>query len=147
MSPDRRVVVDTNVIISGILLPRSAPGRALTTIVRHTYPLVSGDTFRELHEKLLLPKFDRYVSVSSRQAFLKRFLAVAAFIPVSTTLEACRDPKDNKFLELALDGEADWIVSGDRDLLVLHPFRGIPVLTPQAFLTAYDPDTAADGPA
>jgi predicted nucleic acid-binding protein len=78
---------------------------------------------------------------------LKRFLTVAAFIPVSSTVRAWRDPRDDKFLELALDGEADWIVSGDQDLLVLHPFRGIPVLTPQAFLTAHDPGAAVDGPA
>lgn len=137
MGHERRVVVDTNVLISGILLPESPTSKAIDVILRTAFPLLSGDTFRELHEKLLLPKFDRYVSVLERQDFLKRFLLISAFIPVNSTITDCRDPKDNKFLELAVDGAADWIVSGDQDLLVLNPFRGIPVITPQEFLEEF----------
>ena len=51
---------------------------------------------------------------------------------------ACRDPKDDKFLEIAVAGEADVIVSGDQDLLVLHPFAGIPIVPPNAFLRMLD---------
>ena len=47
----------------------------------------------------------------------------------------CRDPNDDKFLELALSGGADCIVSGDKDLLVLHPFRGVPIVTPRDFVS------------
>jgi predicted nucleic acid-binding protein len=50
-------------------------------------------------------------------------------------ITACRDPKDNKFLELAVSGQATHLISGDPDLLVLSPFRGIPIVTPQAFVT------------
>ena len=53
---------------------------------------------------------------------------------VDTVITACRDPKDNKFLEAAIAARADVIVTGDADLLALHPFRGIPILSPAAFL-------------
>jgi predicted nucleic acid-binding protein len=61
---------------------------------------------------------------------------MAAAVPVSITerIVACRDPTDDKFLELAVNGRPDVIVSGDRDLLVLDPFRGIPIITPAVFI-------------
>jgi len=55
-------------------------------------------------------------------------------VAVNEAITACRDAKDDKFLELAVSGKASHIVSGDADLLVLHPFRSIAILTPQAFL-------------
>ncbi len=69
-----------------------------------------------------------------------QFLAVlvreATLVEITETIAECRDPKDDKFLELAIGGKAACIVSGDKDLLVLHPFRGIPILTPAGF-TSY----------
>jgi predicted nucleic acid-binding protein len=49
-------------------------------------------------------------------------------------VKGCRDPKDDKFLEIALNGHADLIISGDKDLLDLNPFRGIPILSPAGYL-------------
>ncbi len=63
---------------------------------------------------------------------------------IQETVRVCRDPKDDKFLELAVNGRADCIVSGDDDLLVPNPFRGVDVLTPSDFLDAIarsDPET------
>jgi uncharacterized protein len=59
----------------------------------------------------------------------------STLIKIQEKIEECRDPKDNKFLELAIDGKATEIVSGDQDLLILHPFRGIPIVTVSQFLT------------
>jgi len=59
----------------------------------------------------------------------------AEIVLVTTTVLECRDPKDNKFLELAISGQATHVLTGDSDLLELHPFRGIAVVTPQQFLT------------
>ena len=71
---------------------------------------------------------------------MRRFLAVltreAQWIDVDMQITACRDPKDDKFLSLAVSGEATHIVTGDADLLVLHPFRGIRIVTPSTFLEA-----------
>jgi putative PIN family toxin of toxin-antitoxin system len=55
-------------------------------------------------------------------------------IETNETISECRDPKDNKFLELAVCGKADFIISGDEDLLVLNPFRNIQMITPDSFL-------------
>jgi len=67
-----------------------------------------------------------------------RFLALlvkeATLVEVTQRVKECRDPKDDKFLELAVNGSADFIVSGDKDLQVLHPFRNIPILSPREFL-------------
>lgn len=137
MSDRQRIVLDTNVLISAILIPTSSSGKTLEVVLQNALPVISTHTFQELNEKLLLPKFDRYVSISDRRQFLKRFLLVSAFISVDTIITDCRDPKDNKFLELALDASANYLISGDQDLLILNPFRGISILTPQAFLNNF----------
>lgn len=69
--------------------------------------------------------------------FLAALVKVSELVEISETIAECRDPKDNKFLELAACGGADRIISGDEDLLVLNPFRGIPVLTPKDFLSGF----------
>jgi predicted nucleic acid-binding protein len=61
-------------------------------------------------------------------------LAAAELVAISERIAACRDPKDDKFLELAVSGKAEVIVSGDGDLLDLNPFRGIPIVTPATFV-------------
>jgi putative PIN family toxin of toxin-antitoxin system len=68
------------------------------------------------------------------QEWAAELLAVAELVTISERIVACRDPKDDKFLELAVCGRADVIVSGDHDLLALHPFRYIPIVTPAAFI-------------
>ena len=88
----------------------------------------------ELAEVLSRNKWDRYVSIKDRQEFIRRLLHVATMIPVLSEVTDCRDPKDNQFLALAADAEADCIVSGDKDLLVLHPWRGIAIVSPADFL-------------
>lgn len=79
-------------------------------------------------------KLDRYVSREIRAYFFENLLKTAVLIEVSEKIDECRDPKDNKFLELAVSGQADCLISGDRDLLILNPFRGIDILTAQEFL-------------
>lgn len=88
------------------------------------------DTLRELIEKLLHPKFDRYVARDKREALLQHVASVVEIVEVLQHVRASRDPKDEKFLEAALNGRADVIVTGDRNLLDLHAFRGIAILTP-----------------
>ena len=88
----------------------------------------------ELADVLSRDKWDQYVSIKDRQEFIRRLLRVATMIPVLAEVADCRDPKDNQFLALAADAEADCIVSGDKDLLVLHPWRGIAIVTPADFL-------------
>jgi len=117
----RRVILDTNVLISRLLLVNSTASRAVRLLSERAQPLVSEDTLTELADTLSRPKFDPYVSREDRQGFFELFARVAEWVRITTTIRRCRDPKDNKFLELAIDGKADWIVTGDKDLLELSP--------------------------
>ena len=130
-----RVVMGTNVAVSAALLPRSIPRQAFDRALEHGTVLISSATVAELNDVLRRPRFDKYVQEEERLAFLTTLVRDAELVVVTEVVTDCRDPKDNKFLELALSGKATHIVSGDEDLLVLHPFRGVLILTPQAFLT------------
>ncbi len=96
--------------------------------------LVSADAIAELNDVLGREKFARYVSEEERARFLQSLLLEARLVEIREKVQACRDPKDDKFLELAVNGEANCIVSRDEDLLSLDQFRGIPILTPDRFL-------------
>ena len=84
--------------------------------------------------KLLSPKFDRYIPRERRDALLLRLAPLIEMVEVVQRVQASRDPADDKFLEVALNGRADVVVSGDHDLLELHPFRGIAILAPAGYL-------------
>jgi putative PIN family toxin of toxin-antitoxin system len=94
----------------------------------------SDATLDELADVLARPKFDPYVTLEERQGFLQRLLRIAERVPILQQIQACRDPRDDKFLEVAINGEADMIITGDGDLLALHPFMGMPILTPLDYL-------------
>jgi uncharacterized protein len=134
MPADPRFVADTNTLISRLLLPGSVPAKAVSRGLERAELLISTDTFEELAEVLFRPKFDRYVTVSDRRQFLRLVYRIARPIPIVHQVRACRDPRDDKFLELAVNGDAQTILTGDRDLLALNPFRGIAIVTAAAYL-------------
>ncbi len=133
-----RVVFDTNVLISGLLSAASTPARALERAVSEGQLVASRDTLRELMTTFLSPKFDRYASQKRRQELLTRLAPLLEIVEIVQSIRASRDPKDDQFLEAAVNGQAAVIVTGDRDLLSLHPFRGIAIVTPAA-VTARTP--------
>jgi len=134
---DLRSAFDTNVIVSAVLLADSVPRRALDKALDEGKILISVPTLLELSEVLSRKKLNAYLLEEERMRFLVALLKEAEMVEITETITDCRDAKDNKFLELAVSGKADCIVSGDADLLVLNPFRGIPILTPREFLTRY----------
>lgn len=129
-----RVVIDTNVLISGLFSTTSTPAVAVEKAVTKALLIATTETLRELIERLLLPKFDRYVSRERREALLQRVASIVEIIEVLQHVHASRDPKDDKFLEAAVNGRANVLVTGDRDLLDLNPFRGIAIVTPADYL-------------
>ena len=88
----------------------------------------------ELADVLGRPKFDRYASVDDRLQFLRLIGRVVEIVPIIQKVQACRDPKDDKFLELAVNGQAECILTGDHDLLALDPFCGIRIQSPVDYL-------------
>ena len=134
MREDVRCVFDTNVIVSALLFESSKPARALQYMLANGSVLMSLELLEELNEVLRRERFNRYVTREEREAFLVALVARAVLVEITETVQACRDPKDDKILELALNGEAQYIISGDQDLLVLHPFRNMPIVTVDEFL-------------
>lgn len=134
MRTTNRLVVDTNVFVSAIVLPLSVPRRAVDQALDQGVLLFSETTMSELAEVLFRQKLDRYVSREERQRFLRQLTSGAEFVPIVHSLRECRDPKDDKFLEVALNGRADVIITGDVDLLGMHPWREISILRPADFL-------------
>jgi len=134
MKARERVVVDNSALVSRLLLPHSVPGRAVRKAVDEAQLLVSEATLDELADVLSRAKFDAYVTIEDRQEFFRLLGRIAELVPTTYTVRACRDPGDDKFLELAVNGSADLIVTGDQDLLALDPFREIPILTPAGYL-------------
>jgi putative PIN family toxin of toxin-antitoxin system len=134
-----RVVFDTSTLVSAALRVGSVPHQALRQAISQGDVFVSAATLLELEQVLLRPKFDWYLALEARQAFVDLVRVLAVQMPVSAVDEAnvvpaCRDPKDNPFLSLVLACSADVLVSSDADLLVLHPWNGIPILTPAAYM-------------
>lgn len=129
-----RVVFDTNVLISGLFSTTSVPARALERAIGTAQILASTGTLQELVAKLMSPKFDRYVSRATRDALLLRLSPLIEMVEILQPVRACRDADDDKFLEAAINGRATVIVSGDRDLLDMNPFKGIEILTPADYV-------------
>lgn len=96
--------------------------------------------YGEIAEVLKRPKFARVLTDDRRREILEFLSAAALWVEPRETVRDCRDGKDNRYLELALAAHAAVIVSGDEDLLVLHPWRGVQVLRPAAFLHAFGAD-------
>ena len=127
-----RVVIDTNAWISRLLLADSVAARTVDKAMARFEVVVSEASVDELADVLSRKKFDRYVSLQDREEFLRRLLQVKPMVPVLSEITDCRDPKDNRFLALALDSQSDCIVSGDDDLLALNPWRGIEIASPSS---------------
>ena len=121
-------------IVSALLQPNSIPNQAVSAAIRRGEILLSNAAVEEIAAVLRRPKFDRYILAEERDRFLATLIRRATLIDPKEQIRECRDPKDDKWLELAIGGGADRIISGDADLLQLKSFRGIPVVAPSQFL-------------
>ena len=131
-----RVVVDTNVFVSAALKEKSLPGMAAQIVAESGLLLKSTITEQELFVTLGRPRLAPLIPPRFRD-WLHELLAAAELVTITGRITFCRDPKDDKFLELAVNGHADLIVSGDADLLTLNPFRGIPIVAPATFVQGW----------
>ena len=129
-----RCVFDTSVLVSALLLNSSTPRRALDFASRNGKILLSFSVLAELYDVLSRKQFRRYVNEEDIRRFLAALTREAQWVDINLQIVVCRDPKDDKFLELAVCGQAEYLVTGDSDLIVLHPYQGIKILTPGAFL-------------
>lgn len=138
----QRVIVDTSTLVSAALRADSTPRLALKTALELFELCLSEGTLSELETVLARPKFARYAPAEALRAFIESVRAEGSMFSVSAAdLEKveprCRDTEDHHILALAKVAEVDLIVSSDQDLLVLHPWRGIPILTPVQFVSEF----------
>lgn len=129
-----RVVIDTNILVSFAIRPNAAIGQFFELVLAHDVPLVSMETFTELLTVLRRDKFRKYVSWERSIDYIEWYGTISELVLVTRHVAACRDPKDDKFLSLAVSGRADCIVAGDADLLDMEAFDGIPILSPSDFI-------------
>jgi putative PIN family toxin of toxin-antitoxin system len=129
-----RLVIDTNVFVSAVMLPFSVPRQAVDTALDHGVLLFSDATMAELAEVLSRSKFDQYSAMEERMLFLGQLRTAAEFVPIIQLVRECRDQKDDKFLEVALNGRASLIITGAADLLALHPWRAVAIVSPADYL-------------
>jgi len=133
-----RLVLDTNTLVSRMLLPRGVAGRAVDKALAAGTLLASEETMAELANVLARPKFDRYAAPAQRQQFLRLLGGVVRVIPIQHRIQVCRDPKDDMLLHVALNGEAQWLITGDQDLRVLAPgflqSHGLRIVSPAEYL-------------
>ena len=130
-------VFDTNSLISAYILAGSKNRLAYNKAFDTGMLVYSIATFDEFTEVFSRSKFEKYLTLEQRFVAINEFRAKAFLINADISISECRDPKDNKFLELAVEANASCIVTGDKDLLELHPFRGIAILTAAAFLRKF----------
>lgn len=128
-----RLVLDTNVLISAILAPNSLPANVLNWGEKNGVILYSDATLTELLSVLQRPKFAKYIEAEDINGLSVRIRRSWYCVPILRRIKLCRDPKDDKLLELAFNGEASHLITGDTDLLILNPFQNIPVINPRSF--------------
>ena len=134
MKAAERIVVDTNTIISGILLPGSVPGRLLSFLAERATLIFSPATRDELLRVIAREKFDRYVTFGARERAVTVLVRDSEIVIPRRVFHVCRDPKDDKFIDAAHAGKADCLISGDDDLIALREFERVPILTAKRYL-------------
>jgi uncharacterized protein len=132
-----RFVIDTNILVSAVLIKSSVPDVAFKKAKNLGIMLFSDATFQELQEILNRSKFDKYISLNIRTQFLAKLKLESEAVEIVQIIKECRDPKDDKLLEVAINGHATHIITGDKDLLALHPFRGVDIITATQFLEIF----------
>lgn len=128
-----RLVLDTNVLVSAILSPASISAKILNWGEDNGIILYSTATLTEVLSVLGRSKFSKYIDRDDIDGLSVRIKTVWLFVEILNQVQLCRDPKDDKFIDLALNGEASYLITGDSDLLVLNPIQNTSVINPRTF--------------
>lgn len=132
-----RIVVDTNVLISGVFFG-GFPRRILSAVVSKEITACASSEIIDEYEEIVQEMIDRKQGHINRTILAPLFKEMEIIEP-ATHIEICRDPDDNKFLECAKDSHALYIVSGDKDLLVIEKYESIEIVTAKEFCERYLP--------
>jgi putative PIN family toxin of toxin-antitoxin system len=128
-----RIIIDTNLWIS-FLITKDFTKLDEIVFSRHGILVFSQELLDEFLEVAKRPKFRRFFSAAEIEEILETIDEYADFVKVQTQIEVCRDPKDNFLLSLSVDGNADFLLTGDKDLLDLVKFGETSIITISDFL-------------
>lgn len=134
---NNKFICDTNVLLSSILSKNSPPYQAVNYIENNGLFVFSQETFSELVEVLNREKFDKYISRQTRDVFIQQMYSNSLIYEVYQKVNICRDPKDNKFLDVAISSYANCLITGDEDLLILEYIGNTSIITPREFVESY----------
>ncbi len=126
------IVVDTNVWVS-FLIGRTLSSLKKTLINDKITILFCNELFNELVDVLARPKFRKHFSYEDSKEFIFTLNSKVKWIELTQKFKACRDEKDDFLLELCVSGKADYLITGDQDLLILNSFHGTKIVTYQSF--------------
>jgi len=129
-----KLVIDTNILISAALSPQGAPAKLVQVALAHHRLVFSQATLDELRTRLYRPKFDRYISLETRESLLHDFNASAHWVDIGEPAVYCRDRDDDKFIETALKAQANYLISGDNDLLEVAALPDLQIISVQQAL-------------
>ncbi len=132
-----RVVIDTNIWVS-FLIGKELSGLDNFIIDNRIQMLLSDELLEEMSEVLHRPRFQRYFTLDVINEFVALLIGKVEIVEITETFDACRDPKDNFLLDLCVSVKADYLMTGDEDLLVLNPFKGIQIIDYNSFQSALE---------
>ena len=128
-----KVVLDTNVLISWVFGKGSAINLMVEEVLTGHQLFACDEILDEVSEKLASPRLQKYIDSERARQLVARYTSKATRLEVINHLQVCRDPDDDIVLALAVTAEADCIITGDNDLLILHPYQNIQIVTPATF--------------
>jgi len=134
MSSFKKYICDTNILLSSLISSSSPPAQTIDFIKDNALFSFSKETFSEFEEVLKRPKFDKFLSKEKRLNFINEVFELSVFYEVLVKTDICRDPKDNKFLDVAVVSHAEFLITGDEDLLILERIENTFILTPRNFV-------------
>ena len=135
-----KVIIDTNIYISAFVFDKAILNLTSFSLLKG-YVCISDEIYAELIDKFLkgrVAKISKSFELARAEEFIETIKNQAHFTRVTETVTICRDPKDNKFLELAKTINAEYIISGDKDLLDLKTFENTVILKPSEFSKLYN---------
>ncbi len=130
-----RIVIDTNVLISGIIFG-GKPSKIIELLFGKKISVFASPEMVDEYKRIYGELGERYAKRTHNE--LNEIINSMNILPSHSHIEACRDPDDNKFIECAIDNRCIYIVSGDKDLLVLEQYEDIGILTVSDFLEQYE---------
>lgn len=134
MNSSKKYICDTNILLSSLISSSSPPAQTVDFIKDNGLFSFSKETFSEFEEVLKRPKFDKFLSKERRINFINEILELSVFYEVHDKADICRDPKDNKFLDIAIASYAEFLITGDEDLLILERIEKTSIISPRNFV-------------